>query len=313
VNPDEQQAALAAREAELAGWKEEAERSHRNVAYWRERAEQAEAQAADIEVKLLAAEEDLKELEEARDYWTREFGDADERADKAEAELATLRAHVGIFDCTAHDTSDFVRHCPRETPCARHRAEQAEAALAAREAELAEAKRERDAAVVEMGRRIEDRHKAEAELATLRGALEEARSAWNEYIDADTFIVNRARNGWYPESEYSAARERRHIAAARLAGLCRTPEGDDALDDAARNLFAALCEGDGKHSEALDRRIIASHLDAYARRTTPPRRPPEPECDSCGERHLPQVMCPPHEVRRGTRNTMAVKPQGDDT
>jgi hypothetical protein len=46
---------------------------------------------------------------------------------------------------------------------------------------------------------------------------------------------------------------------------------------------------------------------------TPPRRPPEPECDSCGERHLPQVMCPPHEVRRGTRNTMAVKPQGDDT
>jgi hypothetical protein len=140
---------------------------------------------------------------------------------------------------------------------------------------------------------------AEAELATLRGALELA----ERDEDGRCNVCGHETMHW----------ARCQVGNALATPPRRTPEGDDALDDAARNLFAALCEGDGKHSEALDRRIIASHLDAYARRTTPPRRPPEPECDSCGERHLPQVMCPPHEVRRGTRNTMAVKPQGDDT
>jgi hypothetical protein len=154
---------------------------------------------------------------------------------------------------------------------------------------------------------------AEAELATLRGALEKAR----ERIAAMPTREERigGQRAWYVQvvDVLCIVDDAIHAPIFTATPPRRTPEGDDALDDAARNLFAALCEGDGKHSEALDRRIIASHLDAYARRTTPPRRPPEPECDSCGERHLPQVMCPPHEVRRGTRNTMAVKPQGEDT
>jgi hypothetical protein len=175
------------------------------------------------------------------------------------------------------------------------------------------------------------REQAEAELATVREQAEKWRSAASVLCGAHIGVPRTT----CPVCELATVREvleevrqailvplmtseAKRLRTAVYAALTappprRTPEGDDALDDAARNLFAALCEGDGKHSEALDRRIIASHLDAYARRTTPPRRPPEPECDSCGERHLPQVMCPPHEVRRGTRNTMAVKPQGDDT
>jgi hypothetical protein len=49
---------LAAREAELAGWKEEAERSHRNVAYWQGRAEQAEAELATLRGALEAIQDD---------------------------------------------------------------------------------------------------------------------------------------------------------------------------------------------------------------------------------------------------------------
>ncbi len=51
-------------------------------------------------------------------------------------------------------------------------------------------------------------------------------------------------------------------ALARIAALER--EGaqltDEDLDDAARALWRALCEGDGEHSEALDLAIIKAHM-----------------------------------------------------
>jgi hypothetical protein len=215
-----------------------------------------------------------------------------------------------------------------------------QAALAVKDARIAELESGWDAETVKRQvadfnklcdeiRRLRDALAArEAELATLRGALE-PEVVWHMLCpkaDTDDLGITNPVMVLARSLTDESGRQRVYVCPKCEAEISvnfppidtatpprRTPEGDDALDDAARNLFAALCEGDGKHSEALDRRIIASHLDAYARRTTPPRRPPEPECDSCGERHLPQVMCPPHEVRRGTRNTMAVKPQGEDT
>ncbi|HMJ83000.1 MAG TPA: hypothetical protein VK504_07530 [Vicinamibacterales bacterium] len=42
------------------------------------------------------------------------------------------------------------------------------------------------------------------------------------------------------------------------------------LDDIARDLFSELCEGDGAHSEELDRALIVKHLRRAMRLAVPP-------------------------------------------
>lgn len=67
-----------------------------------------------------------------------------------------------------------------------------------------------------------------------------------------------------------------------------------------------------------EREVLHVRVVKYAEREYRPTTPPEktlgqklsevlpesdlyePECESCGESHRPDVMCPPHEVRRGT-------------
>jgi rubrerythrin len=85
---------LAAREAELAGWKEEAERSHRNVAYW--------------QAELARLREHLQSLQATCDRNAERANRFAAEATKAEAELATLRGALeryGHHDwtCSNHD------------------------------------------------------------------------------------------------------------------------------------------------------------------------------------------------------------------
>lgn len=54
----------------------------------------------------------------------------------------------------------------------------------------------------------------------------------------------------------------------------------ETLGDAVSALWRALCEGDGKHSEMLDRSIIATHLERYAAQKPAPVSPVEPESSS---------------------------------
>ncbi len=51
----------------------------------------------------------------------------------------------------------------------------------------------------------------------------------------------------------------------------------ETLGDAVSALWRALCEGDGKHSEMLDRSIIATHLERYAAQKPALVSPVEPE------------------------------------
>ena len=54
----------------------------------------------------------------------------------------------------------------------------------------------------------------------------------------------------------------------------------ETLGDAVSALWRALCEGDGKHSEMLDRSIIATHLERYAAQKPALVSPVEPESSS---------------------------------
>lgn len=90
---------------------------------------------------------------------------------------------------------------------------------------------------------------------------------------------------------------RAELALAAVADVPLTPEPPDdlheALDDEARALFSALCDGDGQHSEALDVALITSALKRVLmwRSAAPPSAsvPSSPEgctiphtCPECG-------------------------------
>jgi chromosome segregation ATPase len=89
---------LAAREAELAGWKEEAERSHRNVAYW--------------QAELARLREHLQSLQATCDRNAERANRFAAEATKAEAELATLR---GALELAERDEDGRCNVCGHET------------------------------------------------------------------------------------------------------------------------------------------------------------------------------------------------------
>ena len=64
-----------------------------------------------------------------------------------------------------------------------------------------------------------------------------------------------------------------------LGGEPAEPE-DESLEDIARDLFADLCEGDGEHSEALDRALILKHLRRAVKSMAPLSGSPEQEAGS---------------------------------
>jgi predicted nucleic acid-binding Zn-ribbon protein len=140
---DEQQAALAARDARIAeleaGW--DAETVKRQVADFNKLCDEIRRLRDD----LAAREAELAILEEARDHWAREFGDADERADKAESELREAKEHQAktttawrkaeeqshVQSVKIEKLGQKIADYVSEVAYQRARAEQAEAALAA--------------------------------------------------------------------------------------------------------------------------------------------------------------------------------------
>jgi DNA repair exonuclease SbcCD ATPase subunit len=145
---------LAAREAELAGWKEEAERSHRNVAYW--------------QAELARLREHLQSLQATCDRNAERANRFAAEATKAEAELATLR---GALDAIVKRTADLRwRDEKGRADAAFYAFSIAEDALAA----LATPPR-LNQPVIELPERSPLRQEladTKDELATLRGALE---------------------------------------------------------------------------------------------------------------------------------------------
>lgn len=62
-----------------------------------------------------------------------------------------------------------------------------------------------------------------------------------------------------------AQREREAQALQAGFELGRSVQPGEEIDDIAGDLFSELCEGDGQHSEALDRALIRKHLERAVR------------------------------------------------
>lgn len=57
-----------------------------------------------------------------------------------------------------------------------------------------------------------------------------------------------------------------------------TPTREQLIEEIAGKLWLDLCEGDGQHSESLDKALIRKHLDRLAAcLAAPPQAQPEPQ------------------------------------
>lgn len=60
-----------------------------------------------------------------------------------------------------------------------------------------------------------------------------------------------------------------------------TPTREQLIEEIAGKLWLDLCEGDGQHSESLDKALIRKHLDRLAAcLAAPPQATPEPWCET---------------------------------
>lgn len=86
-----------------------------------------------------------------------------------------------------------------------------------------------------------------------------------------------------PFADLASAAPRLLTDALQLLGSVQVK--NETLDDIASDLFSELCEGDGEHSEALDRALILKHLKRAAQLSAADARAEEKEplCE-CGSR-----------------------------